>query len=265
MQIWQGFKPLGPVSHYVYDFVKLPGLTKKELIEGGWIDKYILGLTSEEESHEVERLANLYPDIQEEINTSRSRLCGKFNRSLTQPAMRHSFITKRRVLYGSGIALVLLMSGFLFLCKEHFSLLRDYTSQRQRLAQEEARVNQFASLTKMASEKSAFIHAEDTKRIKLKGCEQTPEAEVVVFQCKLSGKMMLRVVDLPELTPGQHYEVWAQQADATNKLIGKLESPIRYDSLYVLDSSLHSTALQITMMDTATMHSEPVCIASVTR
>jgi hypothetical protein len=240
-------------------------LTKKELIEGGWIDKYILGLTSEEESHEVERLANLYPDIQEEINGSRSRLCGKFNRSLTQPALRHSFITKRRVLYGSGIVVLLITSGFLFLCREHFTLMRDYTSQREKLAQEEARVNQLASLTKMASEKSKFLHAKQTKRIKLKGCEQTPEAEVVVFQCKLSGKMMLRVVDLPELVSGQHYEVWARQPDETNRLIGKLMSPIRYDSLYILDSSLHSTVLQISMMDTIAMHSEPVCIASVTR
>ena len=103
-------------------------MTRKELIEGGWIDKYILGLTSDEENHEVERLATIYPDVQEEINSARGRLCGKFNRSLTQPAMRNRFITKRRLLYGSGLVIVLLSAGLFWLWNEHFSLKQEYIS-----------------------------------------------------------------------------------------------------------------------------------------
>ena len=240
-------------------------MTRNELLEGGWIDKYILGLTSEEESHEVERLASLYPDVQEEINQARSRLCGKFNRSLTQPALRHSFLTKRRVLYGSALAILILLTGFTFLWREHFSLRRHFLSQSQLLAEEEARLDQMSSLSKAATERSKFLHAASTKRIKLKGCDTSPEAEVVVFQCVLSGKMMLRVVELPELPEGQHYEVFAQQPDHSQRLIGELIPPIRFDSLYILDTALYATALQINAIDPVTKHSEPVCLAAVSR
>ncbi len=240
-------------------------MTRKELIEGGWIDKYILGLTSEAESHEVERLASLYPEVQDEINHARNRLCGKFNRSLTRPAMQHSFLTKRRILYGAGLSVILLMTGLSFLCREHFSLRKVYRSQAEKLAREEAMLNQLASFSKSASERSAFLHAPNTKRIKLKGCDSSPEAEVVVFQCVLSGKMMLRVIDLPELSSGQHYEVFAQQADHSSRLIGELNPPIRFDSLYVLDTALHCVSLQINAVDPLTHEAEPVCLAAVTR
>jgi hypothetical protein len=240
-------------------------LTKKELIEGGWIDKYILGLTSDEESQEVERIAALYPDVQDEINRSRSRICGKFNRNLTQPALRHSLLSKRRILYGAGISVVLLIGAMTFICREHFSLQRDFSYQSQMLAEKEAHVNQLASFSRMASEQSVFLHAPDTKRIKLKGCEPTPEAEVMVFQCGVSGKMMLRVIDLPELASGQHYEVWAHHHDDTRRLVGKIAPPLRFDSLYVLDTALHFTSLEINSVDPMTQESMPVCLASILR
>ncbi len=238
-------------------------MTRKELIEDGWIDKYVLGLTSEPESNEIERLASLYPEIQDQINSARNRLCGKFNRNLTQPALRHSLLTKRRVLLGSALAVTTVLLGFALLCGEHFSLKKDYHSQCDKLAREQAKVNQMASFYRVASERSNFLNSINTKRIKLKGCDATPDAEVVVFRCRISGKMMLQVIDLPELPSGHHYEVWAQSENLIDRVIGKLIPPIRYDSLYVLDTAIHSTSLQITAMDPVSHLSEPVCLADI--
>lgn len=240
-------------------------MTKKELIEGGWIDKYILGLTSETESEEVERLANIYPDVQAQINRSRSQICGKFNRNLTQPALRFSFLTKRRVLYGSGLAVFILLTGLAFLYKEHCSLQDSYYSQAQRLADDEEQLIRLSSFSKMENERSLFLHAPQTKRIKLKGCAYTPDAEVMIYQCRMTGKMMLSVIDLPELKNGQYYEVWAQSPDQDDRLLGKIIPPIKVDSFYVLDSALHFNALQITTVDPGTMQSEPICMAAVSK
>jgi len=240
-------------------------LTKKELIEGGWIDKYILGLTSETESGEVERLANIYPEVQAQINQSRSQICGKFNRNLTQPALRFSFLTKRRVLYGSGIAVFLLLTGIAFLYKSHCSLRDSYSLQAKQLADDEEKLTLVSSFSKMSNERTTFIHAPQTNRIKLKGCAYTPEAEVMVFHCRMTGRMMLRVIDLPELKRGQHYEVWAQSPDQDDRLLGKIIPPINLDSLYVLDSALHFKTLQITTVDPTTMESEPICMAAVSK
>jgi hypothetical protein len=236
-------------------------LTKKELIEGGWIEKYILGLTSESESEDVERLANIYPDIQAEINKSRSRICGKFNRNLTQPALRHSFLTKRRVIYGSSLAVVILLTGLAFLYKANRTLRDNYDHQAQLLAEDEEKIFRMTSFSKTASEQSAFLHAPQTKRILMKGCSYTPDAEVMVFQCRMSGRMVMQVIDLPQLKEGQYYEVWAQAADDKEELLGKIMPPIRFDSLYDLDSTLYFKTLRIAATDPATNQSEPVCMA----
>lgn len=238
-------------------------LTKKELIEGGWIDKYVLGLTSEAESSEVERLASLYPEVQEQINLSRNKICGSFNRNLTRPALRHSFLTKRRVIFGSAAIVFLALAGLAFLWKEHFYLKEDYNYQCAKLAEEKAKVDKLSTVSRQVSERSNFINSSTTERIKVRGCESTPDAEVLLFQCKLSGKMMLQVVDLPALPDGHHYEVWAKHADSTTRKLGQIQSPIKYDSLYVLDPALHFASLQITDVDPANNSSEPVCMASV--
>ncbi|HEY3387751.1 MAG TPA: hypothetical protein VGK46_14655 [Saprospiraceae bacterium] len=238
-------------------------MTKKELTEGGWIDKYVLGLTSEEESTEVERLASLYPEIQEQINASRNKICGNFNRNLTRPALRHSFLAKRKVLTGSAIVVFLSLAGFLFIWSEHFSLKKTYNSQCAKLAEEQAKVDKLASVTRKSSERSSFINSGTTERIKVRGCDSTPDAEVLLFKCRLSGKMMLQVVDLPQLPAGHHYEVWTTHADSTNRMIGQIQPPIKYDSLYVLDPTMHYADLQITDVDPLNNISEPVCMASV--
>jgi len=238
-------------------------LTKKELIEGGWIDKYVLGLTSEIESDEVERLALIYPDVQGEINRCRSKICGQFNRNLTQPALRHSLLTKRRVLYFSGVTVLLLLIGIAFLYKEHCSLRDSYAEQAQKLAEDEAMLIRFSSFSKIKNDRSNFLHAPQTNHIQLKGCDFTPDAEVMVFQCRMTGKMMLSVIDLPELKTGQYYEVWAQNSDQDDRLLGKILPPVRLDSFYILDTALHFKSLQINTMDLATMQSEPICMAAV--
>ncbi len=238
-------------------------VTKKELIEGGWIDKYVLGLTSEEENLEVERLAHLYPDIQDQVNATRKKICGSFNRKLTNPVFHNSFITKRRVLRGSAFIVFVSLAAFGFLWWKHFDLKETYNFQCEKSAADQAKLAQMSSFSQKVSERSAFINSATTERIKVKGCESTPDAEVLVFKCKNSGKMMLQVVDLPALPEGQHYEVWTQWNDSTSHMIGMIELPIKYDSMYVLNSDLNYTLLQITAVDPVLNFSHPVCMAHV--
>lgn len=238
-------------------------MTRKELIEKGYIDQYVLGLTTEEENVEVERLANLYPEIQEKINETRLLLCSNFNRNLTQPALRSSLLTKRRVLLWSGLIVSFFSIGFCVLCREHFSLQENFTIQQAELAREHAKATQLASLSRAASEQSDFLHAERTERIKLKGGDKYPEAEVMIFHDDSSGKMMLRVIDLPSLKHGEYYEVWANQPDSKNVLVGRLTPPVRFDSLYNLAPVLKRKSLEITSVDPYTNTTTPICAAEL--
>ena len=237
-------------------------MTRKELTDGGWIDKYILGLTSDQESHEVERLATIYPDVQEEINRARTQLCGKFNRGLTQPALRNRFVTKRRLLYGSALVIIILCGGLLWLWKAHFALQQEYQTQQDKLEEDEAKLTQFAALNRVAADNSEFLHKDDTKRIRLTGCGTTPDAEVMIFQCMESGKMKLRVIELPPLQRGHYFEVTALRGDTRHEKLGRIYAPVRYDSLYVLNASLPHEGLRIDMIDPASKSTTPVCLAA---
>ncbi|MBK9982390.1 MAG: hypothetical protein IPP15_08190 [Saprospiraceae bacterium] len=238
-------------------------MTKKEIIENGWVEKYVLGLTSEEESSEVERLANLYPDIQDNINDARHKICGKFNRNLTQPALRDTLMNKRKMMFLTILGVSIFSLGFCFLCREHFSLKADYSEQSKKLAMEEAILAQFDSVIHSTAEKAKFLHLATTKKIRLKGSENFPDAEAMIFKCTKTGKMLLSVVDLPELSEGQYYEVWGEQKPKPDRLIGLLKSPLRYDSLFTLDSMLYSSALMIKSIGDARHKAEAICLASL--
>ncbi len=238
-------------------------MTKKELIDGGWIDKYVLGLTTELENEEVERLAHLYPDIQDQLNTARSKICGSFNRKLTKPVLQNSILTKRRVLRGSAIIVFISLAAFAFLCREHFDLKKTYHSQCAKSEADKARLAEMSSFSKQVTERSAFLNSSTTERFKVKGCESTPDAEVLVFKCKESGKMMLQVLELPDIPAGEHYEVWTKWQDSSFHMIGMIHPPIKYDSMYLLNTDLNYTMIQITAVDPVDMTSNPVCMANV--
>ena len=240
-------------------------MTKKELIDRGYIDQYVLGLTTEEENTEVERIANLYPEIQTLINSARHRLCSNFNRNLTQPALRNSLRTNRKVLLWSALVFGFFAIGFFFLCREHMYLQEHYTMQCEQLALEQAKVIQLASFSRMANEQADFLNAPGTKRVKLEGNHHFPDAEAMVFHCENSGKIMLRVIDLPKLSQGLHYEVWASEENGKKAMIGSLISPVRFDSLYSLDPIFRWDALEITSVDPYMMSNAIVCATPLSK
>lgn len=237
-------------------------MTKKELIEKGYIDQYVLGLTTEEESSEVERMANLYPEIQQQINAARHKICSNFNRNLTQPALRTSFLTKRRVILWAALVVSFFSIGFCFLCREHLSLQEDYTLQCEELAREQQKVIQLASFSRQVTEESDFLHAPETQRIRLKGVDLFPDAEAMIFQSIRTGKMMLRVIDLPPIPDGHYYEIWARYDDKDNFRIGQFHPPLRFDQLYALEPAMDCASLQIVTIDPVTLDATPVCMTT---
>ncbi|MEO6131944.1 MAG: hypothetical protein ABIQ02_08845, partial [Saprospiraceae bacterium] len=157
-------------------------MTRNEIIENGWVEKYVLGLTSEVESSEVERLANLYPEVQDNINLARNKICGTFNRSLTQPALRDALMNKRKMMVLTILGVAVFSLGFAFLAREHFSLRAEYNEKGKILAIGEAKLSQLNLFAQSTSEQSDFIHSPETNRIKLTGTGSYPGAEVVVFR-----------------------------------------------------------------------------------
>ena len=74
---------------------------------------------------------------------------------------------------------------------------------------------------------------------------------------------MLRVIDLPSLPNGQHYDVWASDAQKGSLIIGQLTPPVRFDSLYALAPLTDLVSLEINSVDPYTMNATQFCSATL--
>lgn len=91
-----------------------------------------------------------------------------------------------------------------------------------------------------------------------------PEAEAMIFHSRMTGDMKLRVIDLPQLPNGHHYEVWSSDS-GNSRMIGKIMPPVRYDTLYTLEPMLNFTSVQINAVNPESAQAEPICLANVTK
>ena len=165
----------------------------------------------------------------------------------------------------SAVMVSLFALAFFFLYSRHYLLQEEFSEQSKILAREKARVTQLASMSNIEKDEASFLHAPNTQRIKLKGVENYPEAEVMIFHCEETGRMELRVIDLPNLPKGQHYEVWGHQPDKDDILLGQLMPPVRFDSLYSLEAMRNFDVLHIQSVDPYTMRTTQVCTATPPR
>src|SRR5205085_5725294 len=100
-----------------------------------------------------------------------------------------------------------------------------------------------------------------TKRIKRSGTAAYTDAEAMVFRSVKTGRMLLRIIELPEPKKGEYYEVWAAQGSKPDHLIGLIKPPLRYDLLYPLDSMTNASALVIKSTEKGDDKSQLVCRA----
>ncbi|MEO6132576.1 MAG: hypothetical protein ABIQ02_12055, partial [Saprospiraceae bacterium] len=78
-----------------------------------------------------------------------------------------------------------------------------------------------------------------------------------------TGRMLLRIVELPSLPQGQYFEVWSEQKPKPDRLVGLIKPPLRYDILYTLDSMINASALLVKGVANAQGKSLVVCQASI--
>ena len=206
-------------------------MDKDRFYKSGLIEQYVLGLTTEEENAEVEKYAEAYPEVKQEIREMRSAIesyaqkhaipppdnlkdkvmseVGKDSRPSDYQASSKGG-TISRPLFGFALAAVV---GLVFLAglfyrrgiqteNKYDRLLSEY------LALEETCDEQHRACTKM-EKVFALLRQPDMEIIKLQGTSVAPKASAVVFLDQEGNSVYLDAQDLPPPPPGKQYQIWA--------------------------------------------------------
>ncbi|MCB0630694.1 MAG: anti-sigma factor [Saprospiraceae bacterium] len=210
-------------------------MDKERFMQSGLLEQYVLGLTTEEESAEVERYAAIFPEVEEEIDTlrkamkhyaqeqiARLELKKESNGSSTQttplPAPLATTGNKRAIWL---LTIGLLLSGVL-----SFHFYNQYRESRQQLSQLRRNLNNVersyqSELTNLNAQLSFLLH-NHTNYLHLNATPLAPGTDVRVFWNESDQKAFLQVFYLPPQPQGKQYHIWAE-IDGAMKDLGPIE------------------------------------------
>lgn len=211
----------------------------REYISSGVIENYVLGLASQEESMEVKRMAAVYPEVQDAIDSYQKTLedYGKLQAVSPPPALKsrimqalHEEIKKdqsgttpifkgdntlpalrrwKQIAAAASILLVvsLVLNG-IYIGKYRKSVTR-YTllvqSQRQIAAQNEIVEARLAVVEK----KMQVLMNPAMKPVVMEGVNKHPGMTAIVYWDPQSRQTYLGTSNLPDPPSGKAYQLWA--------------------------------------------------------
>lgn len=212
----------------------------KEYISSGILEDYVMGLVSEQDAREVERMAELHPEIREEIKTIQTALenyAGKYkiapspslkkkiwagiqkqeNNITKEPISKVVNINQNSQKYGYKkwlvAASVTLLIGSSIL---NITLFNKWKSAQKELtainSEKEYYVQQY-QIQKTALEKTknefTFLVQPSTKTIILKGVDKFPDALATAYWNSNTHEVYLAVNNLPIPPSDKQYQLWA--------------------------------------------------------
>jgi anti-sigma-K factor RskA len=219
-------------------------MDKQTFLASGLLEQYVLGITDPEETQEVERHLNLYPELRQEVVS--------MHEAIKQYALQQDIPIREQVdtqtpaienrmeakAYGRLNWLSAVVVGSLV-------LLCGLSALRMRNLQEENRaLKTELSICESREEIIAFLKDPQTQPVVLTQTTANTEAAALVYWNKVSKKAMLNPFNLPKLPEDQQYQIWV---DIAGKMvsIGLINPDLeKYQDLKYLDEA---TSLNITI------------------
>lgn len=192
-------------------------------MQSGLLEQYVLGLTTKEESEQVEHYAEVFPEIQAEIDTLRNAVRQyaeeqisdiKFqkeqeavsnplrNKNMTAPTWsgKHWLVAASLLLFG---LMGIYYHGQANKAKMELAQVKaSFSSFKQNCEEEQ-------HLLAQTQEQLAFIQHHLTDLMQLQGTLLAPQSKVRVFWNKQVPDAYLQVVSLPKPPKEKQYQAWA--------------------------------------------------------
>lgn len=207
----------------------------EKYMKSGIIEQYVLGLSSPEERHEVERLAAQHPEINEYIIALQDgmeqyaemhavspppRLKSSIMQAVDederlgdqhQPVkvVRHVSLIWR---WGAGIAAMMILA-LSALC---YMLYQDQQQSRDQISLLSTQIKhlqddyqQLQVSSKSIEQRYVVLKDTGTHHVQLHGSDHAPQAQAVVYWNPQHNKGFLNLVNMPQAPHGHQYQVWA--------------------------------------------------------
>lgn len=198
----------------------------KAYIESGILDLYVMDALSPAESREVERLAELYPEIRAEIGAIQSAMTAYAEDHALAPRrdLKAEILAKAQVQSAPGKTssarngLLWLLGGVIILGLLGFL----YLSSRCRAAEERLRAESERRVLALEAEADSLRKANagfqrqidvltnpGTKTVPLNGLPIARNSRATIYWNEAQGSTLLVVGQLPQAEPGKQYQLWA--------------------------------------------------------
>ncbi|MCO6476904.1 MAG: anti-sigma factor [Phaeodactylibacter sp.] len=218
-------------------------MDKEKFLKSGLLEQYVLGLTDEKESEEVERYAEAFPEIQAEIKALRKavddyarqyavmppeELKARVNKEDTEKMAadrREPEKADKRTASEEGsrwatwlargtMALLIVLSlsfyqGKVAAGRKYQELSREYRAFQHDCSRQQAQLEELLDIY-------AFLNHEQTIPVRLESTGLAAGAEAIAYLNTIQKKVFINPTNLPAPPNGKTYQMWA---DVEGKMI----------------------------------------------
>lgn len=210
-------------------------MDKEKFLKSGLLEQYVLGLTDEKDSEEVERYAEAFPEIKAEIESMRKamddyarqyavmspkELKARVTKDIDEPeaGSRRSDPSGKQPASTEGsrwptwlargtMALLVILSLSFYQSKvaagrKYEALSREYRNFQHDCSRQQAELEQLLEVY-------AFMNHEQTIPIRLESTGLIPEAEAIAYFNAQQKKVFINPTHLPVPPEGKTYQMWA--------------------------------------------------------
>lgn len=203
----------------------------KKYIETGILEEYVSGLLTDEENREVDRVAGLYPEVQEEIDQIRSAynlLSNRLGLAPNESVLEQSLAkinkdaagnisakprkeevktegTVYRYMMAASVVLLVMsvaLNGYFF---------SELTTAREEIQNMTAFAQSMQSNLDQANQQLAFIEDAINLKIPLNGSNISPASNANVYWNTETSDVYIHIGNLPAPPSGHQYQLWAEK------------------------------------------------------
>jgi anti-sigma-K factor RskA len=212
-------------------------MDKQTFLASGLLEQYVLGITDPDETQEVERYLNLYPELLQEVTTMREAIKQyALQQDIPAPSQRTNEVLRtsnaaNTKTYGQINWLSVVVLGSLaLLCVLSVLRIRNLQEENKTLLTQ-------LSTCESREEIIAFLKDPQTQPVVLTETAANTEAAALVYWNKVSKKAMLNPFNLPKLPDDQQYQIWVD-VDGKMISIGLISQDLfKYQDLVFLENA----------------------------
>ena len=174
-------------------------MDKKAFIASGLIEKYILGLTSEDEDRIVEKFMESDDDVKAKIFDGQDCFRGKSRSKIS--------ISRGQLLQYVAIGLLAVSTFYLWNSNQSLNQTKSTLSARLDDCSDSFAAVDTEKAT-LTSNEFILTHSA-TERVRLRGTNLSPEASMLAFYNPKAEVLMIKIDQLPPPPEGKYYHMWA--------------------------------------------------------